>query len=410
MQLLVRPAPFADESLESYLLRLSQENGFERYALLSGAMRDALLQQDHQAAGAFPLELARVNVFHANRSSSLRVRALHLIEQLTDLAPHSLLQLALIRSAMPIGAGHACVQRGGVDIPLRLVRTRQIPVCPVCLSESAYIRQHWHYAPYVACHLHGHELLSVCPSCGKALDYQCNESFTHCRCGSDLRHSITPPASNQAIQISALICGARWESTNPLLICPHPSQLFGAIFWYWCRYHAEAAGQPASHSLVQTIDYFAAWPANFHAELDQWAQRGLLRQTRLLNETPFGEVFGAVLSDCRQLPFQDLGANFILRALSDYLTALVVNHPKTRQPNLGDILLSASDAAALLSTSVEQVFRLQQEGYLTLAYRLRRHAGLTPYDPMFHLRQVIEYRLAHGAMYPPAFYSFLPAW
>ena len=74
MRLLIRPEPYPDESLESYLLRLSQENGFERYALLSGAIRDSLLVQDHEASGAFPLELARVNVFHAQRSSGLKVR------------------------------------------------------------------------------------------------------------------------------------------------------------------------------------------------------------------------------------------------------------------------------------------------------------------------------------------------
>ncbi len=36
MRLLVRPKPYSDESLESYLLRLSQENGFERYSVFSG--------------------------------------------------------------------------------------------------------------------------------------------------------------------------------------------------------------------------------------------------------------------------------------------------------------------------------------------------------------------------------------
>ena len=55
MRLLIRPEPYPDESLESYLLRLSQENGFERYTLLSGAIRDSLLVQDHEASGAFPL-------------------------------------------------------------------------------------------------------------------------------------------------------------------------------------------------------------------------------------------------------------------------------------------------------------------------------------------------------------------
>src|SRR5574344_2437563 len=105
MRLLIRPEPYPDESLESYLLRLSQENGFERYALLSGAIRDSLLVQDHEASGAFPLELARVNVLHAQRSSGLRVRALQLFAQLTDLDPACLLQLSLMHSGLHFGSG-----------------------------------------------------------------------------------------------------------------------------------------------------------------------------------------------------------------------------------------------------------------------------------------------------------------
>lgn len=410
MQLLVRPTPFADESLESYLLRLSQENGFERFALLSGAIRDSLLQQDHLAAGAFPLELALVNVYHAKLSSSLRVRALRLVEQLTGLSPHCLLKLALMRSTMRMGAGHTCVHRSGIDLPLCFVRDGAIPICPSCLSEAPYLRQHWHYLPYVACYHHGCELLHACPACGETLDYQRSESFTHCRCGFDLRYATTPPASDAALQLSALVCGEQWESTNPLLLCKHPSQFFGAIYWYWRRYHGGAAGQCASQTLANAIDYFAAWPALFYGELQQLAERGVLCQIRLLNKTPFDEVFGAVLNNARQLPFREPAANFILQGLSDYLTALVVDNPKTRRPNLGDLLLSASDAAALLSTTREQIFRLQQEGYLTLAHRLTRHARLSPYEAIFFLREVVELRLAHGMGYQPAPNRYLPAW
>ena len=113
MRLLIRPEPYPDESLESYLLRLSQENGFERYSVFSGSIKSWLRVQDHEAAGAFPLELCRVNVFHASRSSGLRVRALRLIEQLTDQSPSCLLQLALMHSAITFGREHMAVHRGG---------------------------------------------------------------------------------------------------------------------------------------------------------------------------------------------------------------------------------------------------------------------------------------------------------
>ena len=114
MRLLVRPQPYSDESLDSYLLRLSQENGFERYSVFSGSIKSWLREQDHEAAGAFPLELCRVNVFHASRSSGLRVRALRLIEQLTDQSPSCLLQLALMHSAITFGREHKAEHRAGV--------------------------------------------------------------------------------------------------------------------------------------------------------------------------------------------------------------------------------------------------------------------------------------------------------
>ncbi len=84
MKLLVRPRPFINESLESYMLRLSQENFFEYYQQLSRAIKDWLQLHDHEAAGAFPVELSRLNVYHAAQSSSRRIRALKLVESLTD--------------------------------------------------------------------------------------------------------------------------------------------------------------------------------------------------------------------------------------------------------------------------------------------------------------------------------------
>lgn len=65
MKLLIRPDPFADESLESYLLRLSEANFFERYQQFSFAVQEWLQHNDFEAAGAFPVELARLNIFHA---------------------------------------------------------------------------------------------------------------------------------------------------------------------------------------------------------------------------------------------------------------------------------------------------------------------------------------------------------
>ena len=410
MHLLVRPEPFADESLESYFLRLSQENGFERYQIFSGSLKSWLQVTDHEAAGAFPLDLSELNIFHASRSSGLRVRALQLVEKLTDQAPFRLLQLALSHSAISFGKHHKAVHRAGVDIPLSFIRARLISCCPECLRESGHVRQCWHFKPYVACHCHGGRLIDACPACGEPLDYIANESITHCCCGFDLRTAVTLPAQANELLLAGLVCGCSFESSNPLLSTEQMTVRFGALLWYQQRYLSGNGSLHAGSVLTAAIGYFVAWPDNYWEELQKMVDGALLRQTKLLNHAKFVDVFGSVLEDCRQLPMRNIGQNFILRALLEFLTNIVERHPKSRVANVGDILLSAVDAAALLSTSVEQVFRLQQEGFLPLAIRPASRKALSPHRSAFRLRQVVELRQARMQSHQDDSSTYLPAW
>jgi len=157
------------------------------------------------------------------------------------------------------------------------------------------------------------------------------------------------------------------------------------------------------------MDFFAAWPESFRGELQQQVDHALLKQTKPFNHTAFSEVFGMLIANTRQLPMRDLGRNFILRTLLEYLTDLVVANPKTRVANLGDLLLSALEAAALLSTTVEQVYRLQQEGLLAMAIRPASRATLSPHAPAFRLRQVIEVRQSSMQSLHDAPQTYLPA-
>ncbi len=115
MQLLVRPDPFQDESLESYLLRLAEANRLESYRLLSDSIKAWLMEHDHDAAGAFPLELSRVSVCHAREASSMRVRALKLVEKLTANHNLPLLQLSLLHSNTRFCGDHSAVYRSYSD-------------------------------------------------------------------------------------------------------------------------------------------------------------------------------------------------------------------------------------------------------------------------------------------------------
>lgn len=410
MHLLIRPDPSIDESLESYFLRLSQENGFERFYLLSGVIKDWLHTTDHAAAGAFPLELFRLNIFHASRSSGLRVRALQLVDRLTDGAPFRLLQLALSHSAISFGNHHKAVHRSGVDIPLCFIRTSKIPCCPDCLRESAYVRQCWHFKPYVACHRHGGRLIDSCPACGESLNYLVSELINYCQCGFDLRTASTVPAQPDEIQLSALAYGCSFESSNPLLAIGCLSARFGALLWYQQRYLSDHEAMCDDRVLAKAIGHFAAWPDAFWGELQQMVDDALVRQTKELNHTDFVDVFGSVVADCRRIPMRNTGQNFILKDLIVFLTDLVVSHPQCRVANVGDLLLSALDSATLLSTSIEQVRRLQHEGFLPLAIRPASRNTVSPHRAVFHLRHVVELRQARMQSHHDDSSTYLPAW
>lgn len=410
MNLLVRPEAFVDESLESFLLRLSQDNGFERYRLFSGSIKNWLYTMDHAAGGAFPLELSTLNLFHASRSSGLRVRALQLIDKLTDDTPFHLLHLALSHSSASFSHHYKAAHRAGVDVPLSFIRTRQIPCCPACLRESAYVRQCWHFKPYLVCHIHGGRLIGHCPACGKALDFMASESIDHCQCGFDLRTASTIPALHDEIQLSALAYGCSFESSSPLLAARSLSARFGALLWYQHRYLSDHESLCGDRALVKAIGYFAAWPDVFWQELKQKVDDALVRQTKPWNHTDFVDVFGNVVSDCRQIPMRNTGQNFILKDLIGFLTDLVAHHPQCRVANVGDLLLSAVDAAALLSTSVEQVRRLHNEGFLPLSTRPASRNTVSPHRAVFHLRNVVELRKARMPSLHDDSSTYLPAW
>tara|TARA_R110001583_G_scaffold96841_1_gene241533 strand:- start:4516 stop:5754 length:1239 start_codon:yes stop_codon:yes gene_type:complete len=392
MQLLVRPDPFPDESLESYLLRLAEANFIESYGLLSGAVRDWLWQHNHDAAGAFPLELSRVNIYHANQSSGLRVRALKLVETLTDIDRLPLLKLALLHSASRFCNGHNAVFRNGVDIPRCFIRREGVPVCPSCLEESPYIRQHWHWSAYQACTAHGCELLHRCPACDKSLDYLRHELLSKCSCGLDLAEASVSPASEDKLQLSRLVTGDVFDSRNPLLQTQSLSVRNGVLLWHFLHTGSAKAGdiELDSSGLASAIGYFEDWPASLMQELEAAASNADQKLLKDFNKTAFQHIFGDILLASRWLPVSDLSKNFVMATVMEFLSSLVDSHPKSKRANVADLLLTVPEAAAVLSTTHEQVYRLYQEGYLELAFKPQLHQKLAAYKPAFYLRQVVE--------------------
>ena len=412
MKLLVQPPPLDDESLESYLLRLSNDNLFSTYQQLSYEVWNHIHESDYEASGAFPRDLASVNVYHASVTSNFRVRAIKIFESCAEIDKLPLLSKAVLHSNLKFGKKLSSVTYRGTIIPLCFLRQNSIPICPKCLTDESYIRQNWHLSPYSACHKHECELLSHCPECHTELNYQATELINYCCCGFDLRDAHTPEVNSQSLQLSKLLTqetvrGGIYGRLYELSL----SQRYGALLWFYKKNHPRLSNfVNDNQDLVQAIDYFSNWPANYHQELKQMQSDGQLMQIKPFNKTAFKQIFGDLLLDCRQLPFRDRNENFILNDTIQFLEKLVDDNPKTKQPNIADCLLTLLEVATILSTTHEQVKRLYKDGYLTLSFQLSKCETLEPYQPGFYLREVTEL-LASGIQGSLGrFTNYVPAW
>ncbi|MGS0824941.1 TniQ family protein [Shewanella sp. 0m-8] len=389
---------FSDESLESYLLRVVAENFFDSYQQLSLAIREELHELDFEAHGAFPIELKRLNVYHAKHNSHFRMRALSLLESLLDLPPHELQKLALLRSNRAFVGGMSAVHRNGVDIPLSFIRyadkdgIETVPVCPQCLKEEPYIRQAWHIKPIEVCAKHECELLHHCPECQQHINYIENESITHCACGFEFGSALSEKADSQAVLLSRSLFEGDALSNNPLLFMgTSATQRFAALLWYQKR-HAENIEYMAHRAVA----YFEDWPSSFYRELDAVTTGAEARLIDLFNRTSFRSIYGELILDSQCLLPEDKEPHFIYLALMDYLNKLVESYPKSKKPNVADMLVSVTETAVLLSTTHEQVYRLYQDGVLTAGLRQKIQTRIDPHIGVFYLRQVIEYKASFG--------------
>lgn len=384
---------FYDETLESYLLRVAEQNSFASYRQLSLAIRDELYAQDYEAHGAFPLELSQINVCYAQTSSHFRIRALSLVASLLGLKHSVLLKLALLRSDTKLLGKDAAIHHAGTTIPTSFVRGNNkdsiIPICSACLAEAPYIRQNWHFEPYQTCTKHHVKLVELCPKCAVPLNYLRSESITHCSCGFDLRTAIASAASKEQIQLARCFDNGAQPSLPNVLSSASVSERLVALLWFHKRY---------SHQLLDAVKYFDKWPFHLYQELDEITDNAEQYMLNAFNRTAFSKIYGNIIVTAALLNSMSSNASFIHNAVMAYFTAFPEHFPRSQTPNQADLLLSIAETAVVLNTPIEQVYRLLEDGILVCAKRLACHQKIDPNVGLFYLRQVFELRLSFGTI------------
>ena len=390
MQFLSQTQPYPDETIESYFLRLTKENGYLDFSDLADALWDWLVSQDHELEGAFPNNLKDIDVYKAVQSSNFRIRALSLVAKLAGLGTSSLINLCWLRSNTRFGELSA-ISRDNFLVPRLLIRKENIPICIECLREHEYVPYYWHLRAYKACHKHNKQLIGIYGENLEESDYRLSESFH-----SDV--IVFPPTTNlneYDLKLSKALASNNAKS------------LVGLIAWFSNFKNTSIDSDEFSRAFT---NYFSNWPESFTNELNEVAETARIKQILPFNQTKFYDVFGDVLKTSQIAHAGSQGQNIVQTAILKFFTDLVAKHPKSKHPNIGDLLLSTQESSVLLNTNYEQVYRLYEEGFLASSYPLKKHERLQLNQGIFHLRQVIELCHAFATNEAESSKQFVPPW
>lgn len=364
---------YENETLESALLRLCRANHFEHYNDLSIEIRSWLEEHHPTIAGAFPLALDAVNVYHSKQSSAKRVQSLQLLEQLVGLPKFSLLDVSF-KHTNAVDSGHfAEVRYKQITIPKSFVRACNVPVCIECLRESNYVRFNWHISKVTCCDKHKVKLLTNCPSCNTPLNYMISEDPSRCVCG----YSLFGVDSGEA----GIDGWRRWPSFDQQGKQTLSEQL--AMLFFLDRHFPK----------LEYDEFIGDLKGHIEGHLQKLIDHSLLIATDKINRLTFSYLTNNFLSDVAQISCLP---DCIKESIASVVIELALETPRSTIANLGDSLVSIREAALITGSTVEDIFRLYENGILILGKRIRDEGCLESFNPAFRLRDVAAIALSYS--------------
>lgn len=174
--LIVTPSPAEIESLDGYLLRLAEANGYPGPSYVGAMM--------------------------TGRWESWRCRAMDatpLIE-IAGLTPTQVSQL----TAVPESGKPGYKRFRGVDLPPNEVSIGHPKICPACLAEHGRCDAFWDLTQAAACPIHHVRLIGTCPRCLKNLSWN-RKRVLECKCGADLTRIEAPEAPDSLVALMGVM-------------------------------------------------------------------------------------------------------------------------------------------------------------------------------------------------------------
>ena len=252
MPLLLRtPPPRPTESLLGYVLRLSEENGYD------SPWHVLMLAGIHQG------EMATPGVPH------------HKLAAVTGQPTTAYAPIAYRDSSKTIGyqlLGHH-LGDSSVCRPLRL---RRPAFCPFCTKESGFIDAFWDLGIAIACPRHRTGLTKACQSCGQGLSWF-RPGLLQCKCGADLSEPVLPGASDALVALMGVLRAKLHEEPASLpALGSLPSSALASLslrelvalvrqLGSFALLAASGSSEGSDESIVEAAaESLAEWPRRFH--------------------------------------------------------------------------------------------------------------------------------------------------
>ena len=272
MKFLITPKPEKDEGFISYLLRLTEANGYDTPSWILSL------------SGIDFMELQWKFTFVFSCSEEFKQLAKLTGNALSDLIEFLYLPAPSSKNA----TGEADYSFYGAFLNRSIIRPHCPKVCVKCLNESGYCRRIWDCSLVTVCPIHECLLVDTCPKCKRRLKAIRNR-LSVCVCGCDwselqpdLRREHEIAVSRRIYQLCGLLPLGHpsKERRNPLqslalqdfvIVLTFIAGLEGEMSW--------ATGRPSKSIKLRNEDLhtyitaayqvFEDWPHNFHQFLDK---------------------------------------------------------------------------------------------------------------------------------------------
>lgn len=365
MKLLITPKPEKDEGFISYLLRLTEANGYETPSWILSL------------SGIDYMELQWKFTFVFSCSEGFKKFAKLTGNTLSDL-------IRLLYLPAPSAKNTTCdadYNFYGAFLNRSIIRPHCPKVCGQCLAESGFCRRVWDCSLVTVCPIHECLLLDTCPKCKRRLKAIRNR-LSVCTCGCnwselqpDLRREHEIAVSRRIYQLCRLLSLDHHskERLNPLQSLA--LQDFVIVLTFIAALQRDmswATGRPSKSIKLRNGDLhtyftkayqvFQNWPQNFHQFLDK-KSKGDIRfnprdgklDTALKEE--FGVLFKRLYGDLREPQF-----DFLREAFAQYL-----NNRLRPQHEDGLSSVFASDDDKYISiTEARRLLKLSHNSILDL--------------------------------------------